>query len=445
MKQFQQLVVTDDWNESIYTQLIVSYWRHLVEIEWIAKENEKSKYKINSSSPKTYIKNKILPSLNNILTREADIFFIETYLPLKAQLKLQIQLGQMPTLWKSKDTPVVNPLQEYRNWHLEKKGLKTFERVLMEMVPTNIPTAYLEGYKKLNNVINKLYWPKYPKSIFTSNSFHSDDIFKGWAADKTNTNTPLIIGQHGGFYGMNLFSAFEEHEIKIAEKYISWGWDDKEKKQIKPIGNIRCFESHANYDPNGGALMVGLTLPRYSYHMQAMPIAGQFLKYFDDQKKFLFSLPDEIQRQVTFRLSRADYGWNQAERWKESMPQIELDSGQENIKLKIKKSRLYITTYNATTFLESMTWNIPTIIFWNKKYWELNDQAKIYFGLLEEAGIFHSTPESAAKKMIDIWDDVDNWWNSSEIQKAKEIFINQYSKIPKDPLKSMKMVLTRGD
>jgi len=149
MKQFQQLVVTDDWNESIYTQLIVSYWRHLVEIEWIAKENEKSKYKINSSSPKTYIKNKILPSLNNILTREADIFFIETYLPLKAQLKLQIQLGQMPTLWKSKDTPVVNPLQEYRNWHLEKKGLKTFERVLMEMVPTNIPTAYLEGYKKI--------------------------------------------------------------------------------------------------------------------------------------------------------------------------------------------------------------------------------------------------------------------------------------------------------
>ena len=48
------------------------------------------------------------------------------------------------------------------------------------------------------------------------------------------------------------------------------------KEKIKPIGNIRCFESNADYDPNGGALMVGLTLPRYSYHMQAMPITDNF-------------------------------------------------------------------------------------------------------------------------------------------------------------------------
>ena len=217
------------------------------------------------------------------------------------------------------------------------------------------------------------------------------------------------------------------------------------RKKIKPIGNIRCFESNADYDPNGGALMVGLTLPRYSYHMQAMPIAGQFLKYLDDQKKFLSSLPCELQKQVTYRLSRTDYGWNQHERWKESMPQIKLDNGYKNIKPKIKKSRLYISTYNATTFLESMTWNIPTIIFWNKKYWELNDQAKIYFGLLEEAGIFHPTPESAAKKMIDIWDVTDKWWYSSEIQKVKDIFINQYAKNPEDPLKFMKMELMGDD
>ena len=42
--------------------------------------------------------------------------------------------------------------------------------------------------------------------------------------------------------------------------------------------------------------------------------------------------------------------WNQHERWKESMPQIKLDNGYKNIKPKIKKSRLYISTYNATTF-----------------------------------------------------------------------------------------------
>ena len=52
MKQFQQAVVSDDWNENIFTQLIESYWSNQVEINWITKENAKSKYKINSFSLK---------------------------------------------------------------------------------------------------------------------------------------------------------------------------------------------------------------------------------------------------------------------------------------------------------------------------------------------------------------------------------------------------------
>ena len=54
-------------------------------------------------------------------------------------------------------------------------------------------------------------------------------FFKGWAGNQAEMNTPLVIGQHGGFYGMNMFSSFE-HDIKIADKYFSWGWDDKERK-----------------------------------------------------------------------------------------------------------------------------------------------------------------------------------------------------------------------
>ena len=124
------------------------------------------------------------------------------------------------------------------------------------------------------------------------------------------------------------------------------------------------------------------------------------------------------------------------------MPQIKLDNGYKNIKPKIKEID-FIFLHTMQLLLESMTWNIPTIIFLNKKYWELNDQAKIYFGLLKKLVFFIQL--QAQQKMIDIWDVTDKWWYSSEIQKVKDIFINQYAKNPEDPLKFMKMELMGDD
>ena len=119
------------------------------------------------------------------------------------------------------------------------------------------------------------------------------------------------------------------------------------------------------------------------------------------------------------------------------MPGVKVDSGQQNIRNLIKKSRLFISTYNATTYLESMAWNVPTIIFWDENCWELKEEAKPYFELLKSVGIFHNSPESAAKHMTNIWDNVDDWWLSDSVQSARVTFCNQFSKIPKDPLKEL--------
>ena len=116
------------------------------------------------------------------------------------------------------------------------------------------------------------------------------------------------------------------------------------------------------------------------------------------------------------------------------MPEVKVDLGHQDIRKLIKQSRIYIATYNATTYLESMAWNIPTIIFWNESHWELKEEVKPYFELLKSVGIFHNSPEGAAKHMTNIWDNVDNWWLSESVQNARVIFCNQFSKIPKDPL-----------
>ena len=48
-------------------------------------------------------------------------------------------------------------------------------------------------------------------------------------------------------------------------------------------------------------------------------------------------------------------------------------------------------------------------------------------------GVFHESPESAAKHIINIWDDVLKWWNSAEVFKAVSQFSDKYSKIERNP------------
>ena len=66
--------------------------------------------------------------------------------------------------------------------------------------------------------VDKINWPKSPKSIFTSNSIYGDELFKHYAGIKNSSR--LIVGQHGGGYGISKLSFPEYHELSIADKFV---------------------------------------------------------------------------------------------------------------------------------------------------------------------------------------------------------------------------------
>ena len=74
-------------------------------------------------------------------------------------------------------------------------------------------------------------------------------------------------------------------------------------------------------------------------------------------------------------------------------------------------------------------------------HWELNEETKPYFEMLKSVSIFHETPESAAQQMIKVWDDVDGWWHSKQVQDTRKIFCYQYSRLPGKPIGQLKNVL----
>ena len=134
-----------------------------------------------------------------------------------------------------------------------------------------------------------------------------------------------------------------------------------------------------------------------------------------------------IRKQLTVRLYRIDRGWSQKARWLDRLPETNFDSFQNTLWHTIAISRIYICTYNSTTFLETFAANVPTIMFWNPEHWELRESAQPDYEMLREVGILHNTPESAADMVGKIWDDVEGWWFQTHIQKARERFCHKYA------------------
>ena len=128
-------------------------------------------------------------------------------------------------------------------------------------------------------------------------------------------------------------------------------------------------------------------------------------------------------------------------RWGERFPDLQIDAGQSDINDLIRRSRLYIATYNATTFLESFNLNVPTVIYWNPIHWELRDSAIPYFDGLKRVGIFHETPESAARHVATIWDDIDAWWGSAAVRYEVEMFKARFCDLPDNLLDRIEIAI----
>ncbi len=447
MSHFNRLYVNDKWNELIYAQILKEYFSNKIELIEVPCKDSVVLEKDGDKRFFIQLVRKVISASNEFFSKNQDFFFISSYIPVIAELKLQKKLGQVPKLWQFEKSPSIQINQKFRRWtlNINKEDIDDFISLAVSFIPRHIPKVYIEGYIDLLNVPISHSWPKNPRLIFTSNSYSSDDVFKCWAAGNTEKGIPLYIAQHGGHFGMSPFSFHEEHQIRISDKWLSWGWKDKDQPKIVAFGNIKMSSDSLKNDKKGGALMVEMTMPRYSYHLYAAPISVQWIDYYKDQVLFVESLTQEIQKQLTVRLYHNDYGWDQAERWQTDCPYVSLDKGDKDISLLIRKSRIYIATYNATTYLEALNLNMPTIIFWNTSHWELKEEIKPYFKMLKDVGIFHEDYKSAADHMIRVWDNIDVWWGNENTQRARRNFCHIFSNKSNDIIKDMAALLGKID
>jgi putative transferase (TIGR04331 family) len=434
MSGLLRLFCTDEWNHLLYARILQMYTAVPYETRECGSVFRSSSLVPVAESWKSRAKQTLANwycRTANHLVRDQDCFFLGTGLPVWDEIRLCGRFGQVPQWWRAQAPARTAVDWDRRQWKVVGNNETEFEDCARTLIPQQIPTSYLEGYGQLSKFVSELPWPKRPKLIWTNNSFNANDVFKVWAAEKAEQGAAVVVGQHGGLYGVGRWLFNEDHEVAISDRYLSWGWSDQDQPKVTPVGQLSAKHPlGVRHEQQPGALLVTGIVPRQSYWMFSFLIARQWLDYFSDQCAFVQHLPLHIREALTVRLHSRDYGWSVASRWAERFPNLRLDAGRSDIYDLMGQSRLYIATYNATTYLESFTMDVPTIIFWNPYYWELRDSAIPYFDELERVGIFHSSPESAARHVAAIWNDVGAWWNSALVRDVLDRFKMRYCHLP---------------
>ena len=438
MIDFENKMISDYWNHYISTLVINSFKSNIILKKIKISDNHKSNNFFPKESKVRRLAWIFLNFLGRLINSKKSIFISNSYLSNLNKIKLAIKLRSLPSF---------GVIKKYKNNYkpdIEARGVmnaselyfSSYEKFLNDILLKNIPYVYIEGFKDLNFSVNYNKWPVSPKAIVTAVDHFSNDVFKCYAASKMLSGAKINILCHGGG-GKYKFSDFQSLELDLCDNYFTWGWYEYSSKCIK--GHFlknNGYKRVGNKDENY-LLHIMYSKYRYQKFIDSSPSYEQYLgKYLPSQIEFILKIKDNASIKSIIKLSH-DYENKIEERINEKCTNLNYARSSDDYNKLLINAKLVVTTYNCTTPVESIAMNIPTIIFWHPKHWELAPSAAPFFDRLRACGVFHDSPESAALMVEKIWSNVDKWWQSSEVESACAEFKAWFCHESSDPINEL--------
>jgi putative transferase (TIGR04331 family) len=365
-----------------------------------------------------------------------------TYLPRMQELLLQLRLGSKYKRLRVLNPPAIPADDEARQKLVfNESQTSDVEKLLIRLVREYLPTSFLEGFSTLRMSIRRMEFPTSPKTIFTSNRHIYDDVFNAWVADATENGSRLVLGQHGGHYGISRFPSFaERHELSVSDTYLTWGW----RPSTSTLGGIilTTVGSRRRQKRNQSRALL-VTDELWSQPRAVYTDISETSNYLDHLGLLVKSLPSTIQQSLELRrhLGQSVVGHPVESWWLNQLPTIDMGDSSIPFSKIVKKAKIVIVAHNGTTLPENFSQAIPTLITWTPNWVEIRDDVKPIFAKFAEVGIFHEDPVSLANHLSAIWDNVDAWWESKEVVEARELFCSQYAKSVTHPRKFLREII----
>jgi putative transferase (TIGR04331 family) len=370
---------------------------------------------------------KIYNFFSKFFRKSTDIFIIDSYFKNFFNLKLQIAVGQFPNFW-GKVMLRTKKTKRKTKMLFEEKNNNEFFDVLNYFISNFIPKIYLENYKEAVKLSNNLPWPKKPKAIISSIAYFLDDVFKIWAAEKKIRGSNLISTQHGGSFFSTRVHSQEMHLKKISDYILTWGDKSKKNKFIIPLFNFLSTNKKIQSFKFGNLLLVDYIMPKYVEGLFSVYKGPQNLLFLEKKIKFLKNLKNRIINKTFIRNKDQYFDTLSFERGMYADLNINVNFSSKGFYKELQNSRICVSNSNQTVFLETLNLNFPTIIYFDSRFDELKKTVTPYYNILKDSKIFFEDSVKAAIHINDIWDNVDDWWQSKKVQNAVNLFCDKFSK-----------------
>lgn len=426
-EDFNSKIQVDSYNHILISKIVKHMDNKLFQNSYVV-DHIIEKIQISNNSKKVIIMKNLQVFFNKI-TKKTATLFDRSYFDNNSLLKLFFlnYPNIRPLIYipknESLDSKNLDLRNELKNSFKEFEfNNSSFEKILISVLVDEIPLSYLENFTEILKVSQNI---KFSGNVYSANNLFINDTFKCAVANNLSSiNQKLIIGQHGGSYGIAQWNTREFWERDVSDKYITFGWGDTD--DLLPLSHPKLLRKISKKIDQLKIMYIATNNPRYMMTNWSNPIAGRFkINYYKNIKSVISRLNNNIKDKFFLRLHPNDFGIGLIDYLQD--PTINFSTG--NFYEEMENSSLIVCDHNQTSYLESMAMDIPTIIFWNKDDWKLRDETKSYFEKLEEKGVFFSSIDEVLV-FVNSLDgfDINTWWNEPSRKQVVNQFINRYAK-----------------
>jgi putative transferase (TIGR04331 family) len=434
-KNFIYYTQNDLWNQYLYQNIVINFFKkkqidYVQTNEIFVKEklNKSILNKINKKDFFQSFKNSLLKGLSFINAKSYDYFLYDTYLGLKNEFYLSRKFNQLPIIqnykksFKTKNIDV-DLRNQIKNFCL---GKDLFEQNLIEAISLFIPKIFIENFQDLEDYSKKENLPQKPKVIFTSGSLWYNTKLCYHVAKSLENKAKLIYGQHGGAIGMSKYHWPEQHEIKISDYFLTWGWSDKNNSKVKRFYFLKKAKQLLSQKED---LLIPLRIRKRYFHSLESSVGTEvYSDYINNLSTFLEELNKKVLKKTILRLpykvskiSDVDYFSTLNQKYKFYRS--------DSFYKACFKSKIVLHISNSTPFLETISANIPSILIIDKTQNPVRSDCEQIFSMLFKENIIFYDFKKAAKFLNSIWpDNIDAWWQKETTQKVIKIFNDRYAR-----------------
>jgi len=449
IEDFARMSNTNYWNHYIYTQIIKHSFSDKLTMKKVGKITKNNERDLLYQKLKTTnIKEKLslyIQKFFNFFPQNKNTLIFSTYMSNLQEMRLNLLTNKSLLFYK-----MLRPYLLFKKknlFNIKRKNLNklkssknSLENFLSVEILKCLPSSYLENFDEVENLVNKIPFPKSPKNIFTTLGIYRSTLMDRYIATNVENGSSLILAQHGGLYFQEKIHFSSIHEVNISNKYLSWG--NIKKRKVLPVGIIKNLKT--NFKVSNNIILEVRKRNKYVGEIKLDSGFSESKKYFNELCHFFKLLKgNKICENFFVKLHETESLWNEKEQFISHNSELNFLDKEKKMIEEINSAKLVIHTYCGTGHLESLSINKPTLIFFVHNLNLFDKKTKNYIKKFIKLGIIHRSPQSLFKMLISLENskNIEKWWNTNKRQNLLRRYRHDFGFFNKDKISKLKSII----